>query len=494
MFFGLAMAFILFSTALFGFVAIKDFDFSMVLTGILGIYLVICAYSAIGLFMSSLTSYQVVAAIGTFATLFVLQQIGNMWQDVEFVRDITYWLSISGRTSSLDGLICSEDILYFVLVSALFISFTISRLKGIREKTPNYISFTRYAGAFVIVALIGYISTIPSLMKYYDSTRTKMNTLTQNSQDVIAKLKGEINLTTYVNIFSQNFMSASPFYQKYDIDRYKQYSRFHPNIKFKYKYYYALPVEENVLKSHNRRFEGLTEQQALEKACENYDVNSKRFKPGKDYLNAIDLKSELNRFVSKITTEDGKTAYLRLYNDAIIFPGESQVTAAVKKLVMELPLVGFVKGQEERDVNDFGSRGYFSLAKEKTFRYSLINNGFDFTECDLFSPVDKNIDILVIAEAKTKFSPWEMRNLNDYVDRGGNLIIACDLGRQENMNPLVEGFGIKFMPGQVVEYNKGYTMDLVTATSTKKAGSLAYQFEDIQNERVVTMSGVVGIL
>lgn len=44
---------------------VPSFDMSLALSGLLGIYLVICSYAAIGLFMSCLTSYQVVAAVAT---------------------------------------------------------------------------------------------------------------------------------------------------------------------------------------------------------------------------------------------------------------------------------------------------------------------------------------------------------------------------------------------------------------------------------------------
>lgn len=76
----------------------------------------ICAYAAIGLFMSTLTSYQVVAAVGTLAVLAVLNYIGNVGQDIPFVRDITYWLSISGRADTFfKGMICSEDLLLLLI-------------------------------------------------------------------------------------------------------------------------------------------------------------------------------------------------------------------------------------------------------------------------------------------------------------------------------------------------------------------------------------------
>jgi len=495
MIFGLAMIIILLLQCIYGFIAIKEYDFPLVATGLLGLYMLICTYSAIGLFMSSLSSYQVVAAMCSFATFFVLEKIGSIWQGLEIIRDITYWLSISGRCDTfINGLICSEDVLYFILVSGLFISFTTFRLKGIREKSHKYISLMRYTGAFIIIALIGYISTIPSLMGYHDSTCNNVNTLTPNSQKILTKLKGNVTITTYVNIFDDNVWEGLPQSINYDLDRYEQYRRFKPDIKMKYKYYYALPIEKEALAKYNQRYPRMSIKEAMERSCKVFGIDQNMFKQGKDYAQEMPLLSELNRFVRKIETEDGKISYLRVYDDIVRFPFESQNTAAFKSLVMELPLVGFVKGHEERSVDDFGSRGYFRLAKEKPFRYSLINNGFDFRECDLSSAVDVKVDILIITDAKTAFSEEEMKNLDDYIDRGGNLIIACDLKRQDIMNPLVDRFGVKFLPGQIVEHNKGYEMNLITAAPTKEGQKLSYQFEEIaQSNGYVTMPGSVAI-
>lgn len=495
MVFGLAMMMVLFGAVLLGAYSIPHFDYPLVLTGMLGLYLLICAYSAIGLLMSSLTSYQIVAAIGTFATLFVLGQVGTMWQSMEIVRDITFWLSISGRVGTfINGLITSEDVLYFILVTGLFVSFTIFRLKGIREKTSAYLSVSRYTGAFLLVALLGYLSTQPVLMKYYDATNTKYNTLTETSQEVLSKLKGKVELTTYVNIFEFTYIFGAPSAQKADMNRYARYLRFFPNMKLNYKYYYAEPGGERPLANHRRRYEGLTPEQALEKAAESYDVNPKRFKPGIAYLDEIDLEGEQNRFVTKITTEDGKTSLLRTYNDIGRLPDEAQITAAFKKVVMDLPVVGFVTGHEERSIHELGSRGYSTLTNNTTFRFSMVNNGFDFKECSLAEPIDDGINILVIADAKSAFSNDELRHLDDYIERGGNLIVAADLNRQEYMNPLVQRFGVSFLPGQVVELNQGFEMDLLTLDGTEQGRKLAYHFEALDGSRpVVTMPGAVGL-
>ena len=133
---------------------VKQLDVSMVLTGLLGVYLLICAYAAIGLFMSSITSYQVVAAMGTLAIFALLNVIKGIGQNIDFVREITYWLSINGRCNEfVRGMICSEDLLYFLIVIVLFLTLSILRLKAIRQKTPWKISLGKYT-AVVIVAVV----------------------------------------------------------------------------------------------------------------------------------------------------------------------------------------------------------------------------------------------------------------------------------------------------------------------------------------------------
>ena len=60
--FGCCLMLVPIASAIYGGLVIPSFDWAPVLVALLGLYLLICAYCAIGLFMSSLTTYQVVAA------------------------------------------------------------------------------------------------------------------------------------------------------------------------------------------------------------------------------------------------------------------------------------------------------------------------------------------------------------------------------------------------------------------------------------------------
>ncbi|MDR1273360.1 MAG: ABC transporter permease subunit, partial [Odoribacteraceae bacterium] len=238
--YGLVMLAILFVFVLLAAFTVKDFDFPVALSGMLGLYLLICAYAAIGLFMSSLTSYQVVAAMGTLAMLSLLNFVGRFGQEYDFVREITYWLSIGGRASeSINGLICSEDVLYFVIVAGLFLALSILRLKAIRQKSRWQVSCSKYVGVFVVAMLLGYATSRPRLMAFHDATRTKQRTLTENSQDIIKRADGGLTMTTYVNGLGGDMWSGLPRSRKYDVDRFAQYIRFKPEMKIKYVYYYT---------------------------------------------------------------------------------------------------------------------------------------------------------------------------------------------------------------------------------------------------------------
>lgn len=127
--FGCCLMLVPIASAIYGSLVIPSFDWAPVLVALLGLYLLICAYCAIGLFMSSLTTYQVVAAVGTLIVLAILNFVGNIGQEYDFIRELTYWLSINGRTiDMLNGVIRSEDVIYFVVVVTLFLTFTTFKL------------------------------------------------------------------------------------------------------------------------------------------------------------------------------------------------------------------------------------------------------------------------------------------------------------------------------------------------------------------------------
>ena len=453
MIYGLVLTGIMGVFALFSIFTINSVDVPMILGGLLGLYLLICAYAAIGLFMSSLTSYTVVAAMGTLAILAILNYLKQVGQSIEFVRDVTYWIAISGRSDTfISGMLTSEDILYFLIVICLFISFSILKLHAGRHKSTWYVSLGRYAAVFIVAMLAGYFSSLPQLKVFYDTTHTKVNTLNKNSQKVLSHLTDRLTITTYTNMLEQNYMWAMPELYKVDVKRFEQYTRFKPNIKMKYVYYYHKGDYPMLDKS----YPGLTDKQRLDTLSRMSDWDFPIL-PYKDIAGDVNLAPEKFRFVRLLERENGERTFLRIYEDQLRFPSENEITAAIKRLVLKLPVVGFLTGHGERSIRDQGDRGYQMFVQERTFRYSLINQGFEFTDLSLAAEIPASIRILVIAEMRKPLTTVEAERLNRYIDRGGNLIICGEPGRAANMNGITEKVGVKFLPGMLVNLDKTKT-------------------------------------
>ncbi len=492
MLYGLLLMAILSIFVIYSAFAIKSFDFICVLAGLLGLYLLTCAYSAIGLFMSSLTSYQVVSAMGTLAILAALSLVHGVWQDMEVVRDITFWLSINGRADEfVNGLICSEDVLYFIIVSALFLTLTILRLQVIRQKTNWLTAWGRYIGVFAIAIFLGYLSSRPQLMCFYDATRTKARTLTPNSQEIISKLKGDLTITTYVNMLDRNVYYGLSSAVKDDMNRFRMYTRFKPEIKMKYVYYYDSINNPSLA----IRYPGLSLREQMKRIAETVDFDTNKVKTPEEIRKIIDLSGEGNRFVRLLESGNGKKTFLRIYEDFNgAFPHESEISAAFKHLIMDLPLVGFVKGHGERDIKRESDRDYKHFSQDKPFRYALINQGFDITEVDLHQGIPSNVRILVIADPRRTLSTEETEVLNSYISQGGNLFIAGEPKQQAIMNPLVEQFGVQFMPGCLVKPTENFAADLITSNPTDRATALSYIFEGMQQMgNTISMPGATGL-
>ena len=475
-----------------GFCVVKNFDWPLVLTGILGLYLLLCAYAAIGIFMSSLTSYQIVAAIGTLIVLMLLSMVGGWWQDYDFVRDITYWLSINGRSDTfIAGLICSEDVLYFLVVICLFLALTIIRLNAVRQKIPFSIVLGCNVVVILCACLIGYFSSMPTMKVYYDATATKMNTLTPNSQEIVKKLEGGMTITTYVNLLEESgTWYAAGYFLNPDMERFERYLRFKPDMKLRYVYYYDTCANEQL----DKLYPGRSLREKMLEVCKIHGLDTNKFLTPEEIRAMIDLSGEGNTFVRQIVRENGEKAWLRVYNDMQRFPSEREISAAFKRMVMKLPVVGFVTGHGERSYNHNKDRDYSSFANDKKFRYALMNQGFDVEYVTLDKPVREDIDIMVIAECREPFTEAENVILQRYIDRGGNLFVLGEPKRREVMNPLFAKFGFELMEGQLVKQDTNLQADVIISWPTKEANSIAYDFGTMyRNNFVIVSQGVSGL-
>ena len=464
---------------IFADIVVKDLDLGALASGLLGLYLLACAYCAIGLYMSTLTSYQVVAAVGTLAVLAVLNFIGGVGQEVEWVREITYWLCISGRANEMvSGLICSEDVIYFIAVIALFLTLSMMKLKYERGKTSYTQMVLHYLLVTACITGIAYISSRPNLMFYHDMTQTKHRTLSKGSQAVMEAIGKDqkLTITTYVNLLESNYLTANKPNQLNDMKRFEQYRRFNPNIDMKYVYYWA-GCENSQWDTHypNKTWEERAK--ALTKA---WKIRFDDFISPEQVAELENLEPEEFRFVRTIENEKGEKTFLRIFDDNSRHPSESEISAALRRLTMKPTQYSFIIGHGERDIFSIKDYDYYLFAKQNGFRHSLINQGFDTDTLTLANAdeIANGADVIVIADPKRPYTPEELGQLEHYIAIGKNFLITGSPKNREFINPILSLLGIELTEGTIAKKNEEFASNLMISRFTPQgltfSGVFAY--------------------
>lgn len=473
------LALILASFILTAHFSIIELDIPFIIGGILGIYLLMLAYAAIGMFMSSLTSYQIVAVISTLAVLAGLNYVGSIGQQYDLVRNITYWVSISGRADNMvNGLISSKDIIYFLLVIALFVCFTIFKFINERSSASKAVQYGKYIGVLILVVVIGYISSLPGVNQYYDTTRFKDRTLTKNSQEIIDRLGEPIDITTYVNLVHYSARNGSPENRIKDLHAFEMYRRFIPEMKMKYIYYYDTI-------SYDRDTTLTLKEKAL-KAADALKFDFDEVLTPEQIQKRKNLKPENNRLV-RFVSYKGDTTALRMFDDIFQYPQESEISAALKRLLEGPAKVGIINGHGERDIVSNANGSYRIITRGVNIRGSLMNQGFQTNYVDLKEEIPDSLEVLVLADPHRPLDSLELERINKYIDAGGDMLIAGDPGRQQYLNPVLKKLGVQMEEGTVLQKSEDYQLDLVQAKLTPQASAYGFSF---YKKAVVGMSGV----
>jgi ABC-2 type transport system permease protein len=493
MLYNLALVVVLALIVVLGLINIHAADAGILLSALFGIYLLLNAYAAIGLFMSCLTSYQVVAALSTLVLLAILNYIGTLWQDIDFVRDLTYFLSIAGRTDHmLMGLVTTRDIVYFGVIIGAFLGFSIYKLQSDRESKPALVKAGRYALIVVLALALGYITSLPGLTGYFDATATQSMTLTANAQKILKETgKEPLEVTSYINLLDNRFWNGTPDQRNADRQRWEPYLRFKPDIKFTYVYFYDSTWDKNLFKFNP----GMTIQSLAERYAKSMKIDLGIFKTPAEIRQLIDLRPEQNRYVMQLKYK-GRTTFLRLYNDQFVFPFETETAAALKRLMQaKMPRIAFVQGEGERNIDKEGDRHYKRLTNEITFRYSLVNQGFDVETVSLKDQdIPKDIAALVIADPRVAFDTASLLKIRLYIAAGGNLLIAGEPGKQALLNPLLQPLGVQLMDGMLVQQSKDFSPELLQPFLTPTATNFTKRLqEDAEDSLCVTMRGAAGL-
>lgn len=96
--------------------------------GVLGLALIMASYAAVGLYVSTLTHHPGIAAVGSFGILLLLSLLG--WPGASGLFN---YLSLTRHYEALlKGVFNSSDVIYYVLLTVVFLTLAVRRLDGER--------------------------------------------------------------------------------------------------------------------------------------------------------------------------------------------------------------------------------------------------------------------------------------------------------------------------------------------------------------------------
>ncbi|MBO9636341.1 MAG: ABC transporter permease subunit, partial [Chitinophagaceae bacterium] len=212
-------------------------DYSQLIFSLLGVFLLMLAYAAIGLFVSTLTSYALVAALITLAIFALLTNIGTIGQDIVWLREITSYLNITEKSTSLIcGLFNLRDCAYFLIIITSFLAFSIIRLRAATESVTRTKKVIRYLMVIGMAGIAGAITSSPYLNFYFDSSRNELNTISRPTRAMLRKLDdGPLEIIVAANLLFGDFRRFTPEDRSW-IDRFlwDPYIRFKPDIRVRY--------------------------------------------------------------------------------------------------------------------------------------------------------------------------------------------------------------------------------------------------------------------
>ncbi len=455
----------------FAYFSVESLDVGFIVCGFAALFLLICAYGAIGLYMSSLTAYQVVAAISTLAVLALLNYIGAVGQQYDWIRELTYWISISGRAENMvNGLITTRDLLYFVLVILLFLSFTMLGLSHERSNGNKFIKSARYLAVFAAVVVIGYLSSLPTTTVYFDTTRVKDRTLSVSGQEIAGRIRDSLKIINYTNVIDYKAAYGASQNRNADVRQFEQYQRFIPFMEMEYVAYY----------DSTESFGYDTTQTLVEKAKKSADAlgfNFKRLYTPAQMKAYPWVAQEGNTFV-RFVSYKGQMTPLRMYDDLMQYPKEPEISAALKRLLDGPARIGVVSGNGERSSKQMNEGGLKIIMNGPGQRGALYNQGFQLEQLDLGGGhhISDSLDAIVIADPQVPYTAQQVAKVKDYLDKGGNMLLLGDVKHHQVINPLMHLLGLTLEDGMLLQESENFELSLLQLHFDAAAADNGFKF------------------
>ena len=383
-------------------------DFGSILGSYFGLLFLIAAYSAIGIFTSSLSENQIVAFIIAvflcFFFYFGFDSLSHLFQSVDgFIAG----LGMEHHYKSMSrGVLDTRDVLYFICISFLFLYLTVNQLQKSKKTIKSNSKF------YLTIAVILVINLVSSQFFHrFDLTKDNRYTLSNSSLKIIKT----VNEPLYIDVFLEGeFPGEFKKLQTETRQLLEEFKAYNNNIIFQF----INPLDGD--------------SNDLGKAKE---LAGQGMMPINISLNNNGKQEQSMVFPWAVARYNGKVAKIPLLKNMIGASTADKVVSSVQHLEYAFAnafntvskdkqlKIAIIKGNNEME--DVFMADFIKEVRNNYFigpytLDSIANNPLK-TVSEL-----KKYDLAIIAKPQEKFSDEEKQALDQYIINGGKTIWLID--------------------------------------------------------------------
>lgn len=393
-------------------------------TGLLGMWLFGLAETAVCIFLSSLTESVIIAAVLSFAVLFLSMVMPNLEQmissDGNLLTTVMSALDIPSRFDTfLNGTIDLTSIVYLLSVIFLFLFLTTQviqkRRYSVSGKTLRFGTYSMGLIALVLAIAVAAnlaINRFPSDNTKFDVTSNGLYSLTTETKEYLQQLDRDV--TIYVLASSSDMDSAlnRTLQQMEEQSQHLTVSYVDPasNPSFLQEYSDVMNCSWNSL---------------IVECGDRYKLV--------DYSDVYEYSVDYSTYTQSVSGYDA----------------EGQVDSAIAYVTSEnLPRLYALTGHGEESI---GSNFTAALAK--------LNCEYESLDLMVNEAVPEDCDILLINGPTSDLSSDDADKIMNYLEQGGSLIATTNFQQAEEMpnwNRILNYYGLSVSQGVVLENNSGY--------------------------------------
>lgn len=386
-------------------------------TSILAFYLYGLLSIAIGIFISSLTESQVIAAVLTFAALFIGFMMNGICNIISTTGNVlTKILSCFDLVTRFDsltrGTLDLRAVLYYLTMIVLFLFLTTQIIQKRRYSVSSKnISISAYSSLSVLIAVAVtvmlnlLVQEIPERFTTFDITANKLYSLSEETKKLIGELKEDVTLYVIENKNTEDTTVGKTL---------SQYAGLSDHIKVEY-------VDPVV---NPRFFTQYTDASISRNSI--IAVSEKRNKVI-DYSTLYEQTIDYNTYSSNVTGYDA----------------EGQITSAISYVTNDnMKKIYMIEGHNELSLET----GFYDIVEKSNIDYESIN-------LLQYDQIPEDAESIVINAPTSDFSEDDTNKILNYLKSGGNVLIISTLTAEPmpNFQKILSHYEITTVEGLVFE-------------------------------------------